>query len=76
MRVSAIINVLNQYNSYKDSLSRDKRDLLEYQLFDSHFGINGQRMHELERRIKQTEQNMNDLLNSDIEEMSGINIVG
>lgn len=26
--------------------------------------------------IKQTEQNMNDLLNSDIEEMNGINIVG
>lgn len=76
MRVSAIVNVLNQYNSYKDSLNRDKRDLLEYQLFDSHFGINGQRMHELEKRIKQTEQDMSDLLNSDINELNGINIIG
>lgn len=76
MKVSSIINPVEQYRRYVKQLNQDKADLREYTLIDSHFGINNDRMDQLRQRIQRTEQDITDLLNSDVEELSGINIVG
>ena len=75
MKVAQIVNVTEQYHTLKNRIHRDKQELREYQLFDSHFGLNEERIRELQRSIMLNERNLKLLLDSNIKDVPMLDIM-
>ncbi|MBQ6515736.1 hypothetical protein IJI31_00995 [bacterium] len=66
---------MEQYNTLKNKIQSEKQELREYQLFDSHYGLNDMKIQDLNQRILVHQKNLHILLDSNVKDVPKLNLM-
>ena len=69
MKVAAVANAMETYSYQKNKLQQQKDDLIEMKLLDSVYGKNDEQVKHQEIKIAQSQKELKQLLNTDIDKV-------